>query len=102
MCPTPWNHCRIRQLSKHKTNYCRRVWLNGEDSEATGSVVAFDGVVERWRDRIEPATFLEVADCSGKVSLHRMPSDDMAEFVAKLRLLASVAEDFADFLEDHT
>lgn len=82
------------------TNYSVREWLNPLSSEATGSVVAFDGMVQRRQDT-EPHrfTFLEVADCNGKVNLHKMPMDGSEAFVEKMRLLAKVVTEFADYLE---
>lgn len=79
--------------------YCKRVWLNPSDCNATGSVVAFDGTVEWRKGQIVEETSVEVADCSGKVSLHKSPSEDMSRFIQKLRLLARTVNDFADFLE---
>jgi len=86
-------------MSKTKANYNKRFWLNNEDSEATGSVVAFEGIVERWKDRIELATFLEIADCNNKIVLHQLPSDNREEFIQKMRLLSKVVTEFADFLD---
>ena len=78
--------------------YSKRVWLNKDSSASTGSVVAFHGETI-WKDKPEITSFFEVADCHGKVRLHRAYGDDMPSFVAKLRTLAAVAEEFATFLE---
>jgi len=79
--------------------YVKRVWLNPDDCEATGSVVAFHGETERYKGRKDVSTFLEIADCGGKISLHKGHSDNMSEFINKLRLLASTATEFSDYLE---
>jgi hypothetical protein len=81
------------------SRYTDRVWLNPKDHEATGSVVAFHGETERHKGRKEVHSFLEVADCNGKVSLHKAYNDSMQDFVDKLRLLARVISRFADYLE---
>jgi len=84
-------------MSKPKYNVRR--WLNGPESEATGSVVAFHGEVERVPGRKQVVSTLEVADCQGKICLHIMPNERMQKFIKKLRLLAKVVTTFADWLE---
>lgn len=76
-------------------SYKAERWLNPKDSHATGSVVAFDGMVEK-RGHHEHMSFLEIADCSSKVSLH---GRDRLEFARKLRLLELTISEFADYLE---
>tara|TARA_R110000824_G_scaffold526_4_gene3344 strand:+ start:5420 stop:5719 length:300 start_codon:yes stop_codon:yes gene_type:complete len=81
-------------------SYSVREWLNPISSESTGSVVAWDGMVQRRWDK-EPHRFtcLEVADCSKTVVLHEAPMDGRDAFIAKMRLLAKVVTEFADHLE---
>jgi len=82
--------------------YSKRVWLNKDSSASTGSVVAFHGETQ-WRDdKPEITSFFEVADCHCKARLHKTYADDMPSFIAKLRALAAVAEEFATFLESET
>jgi hypothetical protein len=84
-----------------KNNYSRREWLNPTESEATGSVVAFDGFTRRRNSEdLQRTTFLEVSDCAGKVSLHRLSPDGTQAFIRKMRLLAEVVTEFADCLEN--
>ena len=83
---------------KPKCRYIKRKWLNKADSEATGSVVAFDGTVDR-NGRVFQARFLEISDCHGKISLHDLSHQKPKRFIKKLRLLAKTASDFADYLE---
>lgn len=84
------------------TRYNRRTWLNPTTSEATGSVVAFDGDVRRRAGAdLESVSLLEIADCHTKIGLHRLPDDSVQDFIRKLRLLAREVNLFADFLENH-
>jgi hypothetical protein len=79
--------------------YSKRVWLNDDDSASTGSVVAYHGKANWDKDRDAKATFLEVSDCHCKARLHKTHGDSMESFIAKLRTLSSVANEFADFLD---
>lgn len=79
--------------------YNKRQWLNGLESESTGSVVAFHGEVERHPGKKQRVSLLEIADCQGKICLHDKSCEKPQKFIKKLRLLAKVANDFADFLE---
>lgn len=81
--------------------YNRRTWLNKEGSPSTGSVVSYHGTALNWADEEVSKTFFEVADCSFKVRLHPEKGEEMSNFVSKLRLLASEASNFADFLESN-
>ncbi len=84
-----------------KVNYQKRIWLNDDSSSFTGSVVAYHGRSE-WGDKKSAnITFFEVADCHNKIRLHNTDRDKKdKDFIIKLRKLANVANDFADFLED--
>jgi hypothetical protein len=81
--------------------YSRRIWLNEDSSASTGSIVAFHGGTV-YSKGPEVASFFEVADCHGKVRIHKSYADDMPAFIAKLRLIASVANEFVSFLESET
>lgn len=78
--------------------YCRRVWLNEENSPSTGSAVAFDGFVrddkEEWR-----STFLEISDCYGKARLHKASYDAMEDSINKMKILRNEIDSFIDYLE---
>lgn len=76
--------------------YCDRVWLNSENSRSTGSVVAFDGMVEYSGDDTDKdrTTFLEVSDCHCKISLHQAHWDTDEDFIEKMKLLRHVINDF--------
>jgi hypothetical protein len=91
--PTP-----VARLDYDSKSYSKRAWLNKDSSASTGSVAAFHGETI-WREKPDITTFFEVSDCHCKARLHRTESDNMVEFIAKIRLLASNAEEFATFLE---
>lgn len=76
--------------------YCDRKWLNSPDSASTGSIVAYHGPAP-WDNRQgerETMTILELADCHGKVRLHKAEYDSMDEFIAKLELIKGTVESF--------
>ena len=81
--------------------YCKRTWLNNNESSSTGACVAFHGKA-KWQNHKEEetVTFFEVSDCHCKARLHKIASDSMNQFIDKLRLLSSEAAKFADFLEN--
>lgn len=79
--------------SKH---YNSRVWLNSDDKSSTGSIVAFHGKSD-WSDK--DASFLEVADCHGKVRIHKTDSEDMDDYLAKLQNIVNEVEAFMAHLE---
>ena len=80
--------------------YHKRLWLNAKHSFSSGSVVAFHGRVDFGGQRGKSTeSFLEIADCHGKVRLHRASYDSKRDFARKLRKLAAVAIEFADALE---
>lgn len=84
-----------------KVNYNVRTNLNPETSHYTGSVACVD--VEKvinqgkFTDRY---TFVEIADCHGKVRIHKDPNLSLEEYIIKLRLLATAIGRFSDFLEE--
>lgn len=78
--------------------YSKRIWLNPKDSSSTGSVVAFHGETS-YGEKIDVATFFEIADCRSKARLHKIRYDAMSDFISKLRMVENAARDFATFLE---
>lgn len=84
-----------------KVNWNKRKWLNELDSHYTGSVSTFDGINIINQGKILPRyTFVELADCHGKVRIHRDMNFSMAEFRAKLYRLEREIRDFRRSLED--
>lgn len=87
-------------MEKKTKPYCKRAWLNPDDSSATGSIVAFAGPtfhLDRNGDTFEDM-FLEIADCTGKVRLHKSSGEDLGRFIKKLNSLGRVIKDFTDYL----
>jgi hypothetical protein len=76
--------------------YSKRTWLNPENSPSTSSAVAFAGK-SNWSR--EPIYFLEIADCKGKVRLHKTNLDKMPDFIQKLRKLSAFVDEYANHLE---
>jgi hypothetical protein len=81
--------------------YNKRTWLNAENSDSTGSIVAFDGKITDLDTRKEyDQRFLEIASCSSKVRLHQTADDTKEDFVNKMKLLKSEIECFIKHLEN--
>lgn len=81
--------------------YNNRCWLNGEDSPSTGSVVAFDGIVKDRDGGDYRSTFLQIGDCFTKVKLHKASYDTMDDFIAKMKKIRVVIDEFIGHLEKH-
>lgn len=83
--------------------YNKRIWLNDETKDSTGSVVAFDGLITdldtgaRYEQR-----FLEISDCRRKIRLHQSSDDSKEDFIKKMKLLHSTVHDFINHLEHKT
>ncbi|MBV5346755.1 hypothetical protein JZU46_00775 [bacterium] len=81
--------------------YSKRLWLNKPESRSTGSVVAFDGLVDYGDGKgPEPTIFLEVADCHCKTKLHLTNYDTKEEFIEKMELLHKTIGDFITHLKE--
>ena len=86
--------------------YCERTWLNKENSNMTSSMVAYHG--KDWRDDldegddhvIDPIMFIEIADCSRKINIHKSPHNTHKEFIDKLMLLSNEIYKFYTFLSE--
>lgn len=83
-----------------KVNYNVRTNLNPETSHYTGSVACVDveDVINQGKFT-NRYTFVEIADCHGKVRIHKDPNLEMKDFLTKLRLLSFELSAFANFLE---
>ena len=79
------------------SEYNRRVWLNEENSTFTASVVCCHMPESNRRY----PTFLEIADCSNKVTLHvgDDDADNLDAFTGKLLLLRDEIDMFITALE---
>lgn len=80
--------------------YCKREWLNSQDSPSTGSVVAYDGIV-KYSDEEYRSTFLQIGDCYGKVKLHKASYDTMEDFIEKMKKLRTTIDEFIAHLEEN-
>lgn len=76
------------------TNYCSRVWVNPEDSAATGSIVCYDGYLDDER-----ISFMEIASCHSKARLHQYKDSTPEEFLNKLKLVREELDKFINHLE---
>ena len=82
--------------------YSRREWLNPDNVPADSSITAFHGdnyYCDTEVNVIEnPETILRIKDCYKAVKFSPI-NGNMKEFVAKVRLIAEVCNEFADFIE---
>lgn len=81
-----------------KVYYNHRIWLNSENSRSTGSIVCFDGETD-FSDGVDRDSFIEIADCRGKVRLHKSNDDSIAEFVQKLSAMRNEIDFFINHLK---
>lgn len=81
-----------------KVYYNRRIWLNPENSRSTGSLVCFDGITE-FSDGTDRDSFIEIADCHGKVRLHKLNDDSVTEFIQKLSAIRNEIDFFINHLK---
>lgn len=79
--------------------YNKRTWLNGEGSDATSSVVAFDGEVT-YDNKYNRSTFLEISDCRNKIRLHITTDDTTNNFIEKLETLKHEVNLFINHLKE--
>jgi hypothetical protein len=80
--------------------YNKRTWLNPEDSDSTGSVVAYSGeVTDLDTGKKYPEQFLEISDCRTKIRLHLTSDDTPESFITKIKLLRSEIDLFIKYLE---
>ena len=80
---------------KRDTKYSSRVWVNPEDSAATGSIVCYDGYLDDER-----VSFMEIASCHSKARLHMYKDSTPEEFIGKLKLVRQELDKFISHLEN--
>lgn len=68
------------------------MWLNSDDSAATGSVVCYDGYIDEER-----VSFIEIASCHSKTRLHLYKDSNPKEFLNKLMLLQDELGEFIKY-----
>lgn len=76
--------------------YADRQWLNPPGHASTGAVAAYHGP-SPWSPA-ERMTYLEIADCHGKIRLHLAATDTLDDFADKMDVLAAAASRFAEHL----
>jgi hypothetical protein len=75
----------------------KRVWLNPDESSSTGSVVVYSGPAY-WNKK-KKTSFVEIADCLGKVRLHKSDLDTEKQFIEKVKLLRDTLDWFINELK---
>lgn len=83
---------------KRKTKYCKRVWLNQDDSPSTGSIVCYAGDLE-WDDGWNPSYFVEVSDCHNKIRIHQSCQDTLEEYITKVRAMRDALTDYLNEID---
>jgi hypothetical protein len=78
--------------------YFRREWLNPEGSTSTGTIIAYYGKLDFFRNK-HTGGMLEISDCTFKIRLHQKESENEKAFIVKLKLLRDVLNEFIAFLE---
>ena len=90
-----------QSISKEEKPYKTQTWLNPIDSPSTGSIVCYDGEFKTDEGKLEPWSFLEIADCHQKVRLHSYRGDtDPDAFLKKLKFIYSDLGKFINYLEN--
>lgn len=82
------------------TKFIKRVWLNEPDSPSSGSVVAYDGDVIDYDNQPYQSTFLRVSDCHVSANIHKSVYDSEKEFIAKIKRIRDVLNEFITHLEN--
>lgn len=77
--------------------YKTQTWLNPLTSSSTGAMVCYDGMTESDGKPYRVA-FVEIADCYGKVKLHRCEDDSIEDFIRKVALMEKTLHDFREHL----
>ena len=83
--------------------YHRREWLNREGIYATSTITAFHGMSAFLGEDNKRTDFedkkLSIHDCQNSIRLHQMADESDSEYIAKIRKVATVCFEFADYLE---
>ena len=85
--------------------YHKREWLNPEGLFATSQITAFHGNHPYKEDsgsdlKDNVLTQLIISDCHNSIHIHRAGCETSEMFTEKLRLIARVCGEFADYLEN--
>lgn len=83
--------------------YHVREWLNKEGVNATSQITAYCDESSYYSDKNEIQTFeekkLSISDCYQSIRIHQTPQMSDQDFINKIRLIAKVCDDFANYLE---
>lgn len=83
--------------------YHVREWLNKEGIYASSTITAFHGTsafLGQGNKRTEyEDKKLTIHDCQQSIRLHQMTDQNDKEYINKIRLVAKVCSDFADYLD---
>ena len=85
-------------------SYHKREWLNPEGFFATSQITAFHGNRPYKEDsssdlKDNVMTELIISDCHNTIYIHRAACETSDMYIEKLRLIARVCSEFADYLE---
>jgi len=86
-------------------SYHVREWLNPEGLYATSTITAFHGITSYHNDKNEVVEFddkkLSIHDCVNSIRIHQTPRMTDQMFIDKVKLIAKVCTDFAEYLENN-
>lgn len=80
------------------TLYCKRTWLNREESPSTGNIVCFDGDTTH-NGNVARNIFVSISDCYNSARLHLTEDDSIGDFVGKITILRDELTQFINHLE---
>lgn len=86
-------------MSKIKTFYNKRIWLNDENCPSTGSMVAYDGL-EIIDSKSYINQYLKISDCYHIIKLHRAKYDTEKDFLNKLILMRNELNLYIEHLQN--
>ena len=86
--------------------YHVREWLNKEGIYATSTITAFHGMIAYIDHNDRHVEYMDkkltIHDCQQSIMLHQVPNQADQDYIDKLRKVASVCYEFADYLESAT
>lgn len=81
-----------------KRIYCKRAWVNKENSPSTGNIVCFDGDTTH-NGIVARNMFVSISDCYNSARLHLIEDDTIDDFICKLTTLRDELGGFINHLE---
>lgn len=86
--------------------YHKREWLNDKGIYATSTITAFHGTSVFLGENNNRTEFedkkLSIHDCQNSIRLHQMANESDQQYINKIRKVANVCNDFADYLQTLT